>query len=110
MIRTGDPNRATSAPTFAAQVCASMADSAANCAARLAVSVGKFSSFGSVSQAASSAPNGAFDGGGPGDIILVKATYAWPLILPMYGGGFTTQGATQAVLSASTTFKNEPYA
>lgn len=110
MIRTGDANRATSASTFAAQVCANMADSAAHCANRLAISVTKFSSFSSVGAAATSAPDGTFNGGGPGDIIVVKATYAWPLILPMYGGGFTTQGATKAILSSSTAFKNEPYA
>jgi Flp pilus assembly protein TadG len=110
MIRTGDANRATTASGFVSQVCANMSDSLANCTARLAVSVSTFSSFASVQQAATSAPDGSFNGGGPGDIILVKATYAWPLILPFYSGGFQSQGPTKAILSTSTTFKNEPYA
>ena len=109
MIRVGDPNRATSEAAFANQVCANIADSSANCAARLAVSVVTYPTFAAVGQAATSTPDGTFDVSSAGQIVLVKATYTWPLVLPLYLGGFKTTGANQAVLSTSTIFKTEPY-
>lgn len=109
LIRTGNAARAGSGQAFASQICASMSDTAANCTARLAFSVSKFTTFANAAQAAAAVPNGSFDAGGPGDIILIKATYTWPMILPLYGGEFTSSGASRAVLSAGTAFKNEPY-
>jgi hypothetical protein len=40
----------------------------------------------------------------------VRATYRWPLILPMYAGNFQLAGPNEALLDARATFRNEPYA
>lgn len=109
-IRTGASDRPASGADFAALVCSNMVDAAADCRSRLAFSVQKVADFASAQSAADAKPSGQFDAGGPGDIILVRATYRWPLILPMYAGNFQLAGPNEAQLDARAAFRNEPYA
>jgi Flp pilus assembly protein TadG len=107
-IRTGASERPTSNSDFVDAVCANMVDSLATCRSRLTTSVKTFASF-AVAAADTAAPAGQFNAGGSGDIVVVKAVYRWPLILPMYAANFRLAGPTEAQLSTSTTFRNEPY-
>jgi Flp pilus assembly protein TadG len=107
-IRVGDPARPTSNSAFVDAVCANMIDSLNTCRSRLTTSVKTYASFAAASLD-TSAPAGQFNSGGAGDIVIVKATYLWPLILPLYAGNFQLAGPTQALLSSSATFRNEPY-
>lgn len=109
-IRTGESDRPSSSAEFTNLICASMIDDPNDCRSRLAISVQKMADFSSAQTAADAAPAGQFDAGGPGDIILVRATYRWPLILPMYAGNFQLAGPNEALLDARATFRNEPYA
>jgi len=109
-IRTGAADKPTSATEFADLICASMVDDPTDCRSRLAISVQKMTDFASAQSAADATPAGQFDAGGAGDIILVHATYRWPLILPMYSGNFQLAGPTEALLDARAAFRNEPYA
>lgn len=109
-IRTGASDRPTSNTAFVNMICANMVDSAANCRARLATSVQKVSSFANAQSAVAATPSGQFDAGGAGDIIVIEATYTWPLVLPMYAGSFQLAGPNQARLDTRATFRNEPYA
>lgn len=110
LIRTGSASRPTSAGAFKAAICSAMIDKPEDCQSRLAISVQKVTDFGAAGALADAAPGGQFDTGGPGEIILVRASYRWPLILPMYAGGFKLAEPTVALLDARAAFRNEPYA
>lgn len=109
-IRTGATDRPTSSSEFTDQVCAQMIDDRDACRSRLAVSVQTVATFAGAQSAADAAPAGQFDAGDPGEIVLVRATYRWPLMLPMYAGNFQMAGPDHALLDARATFRNEPYA
>jgi Flp pilus assembly protein TadG len=107
-IRTGAADRPTSSTSFVDAVCAKMVDDPATCRSRIATSVKTYSSFASA-MADTAPPTGQFNAGGPQDVVVIKVTYQWPLILPMYAGSFQLAGPTQALLDASAAFRNEPY-
>jgi Flp pilus assembly protein TadG len=108
-IRTGAADRPTSAQGFVDAVCANMSDNAATCRSRLSISVQKVASFAGAPAAATATPAGQFDASGPGDIVVVQAVYRFPLVLPMYAGGFQLAGPNEAQLDARAAFRNEPY-
>ncbi len=97
---------------FVADVC-SDAGSMFDCS-KLSANVQKFSSFSSMTQSnqvsgGTFTPSNNFDMGGPGDIVLVQVFYQ----LPVSGGplGFTLANTSNgnAVLVATSVFRNEPY-
>ena len=47
--------------------------------------------------------------GTPGDIVLVRAFYRWKLISPFLSGGLERLSGGVTMMTAATTFKNEPY-
>jgi Flp pilus assembly protein TadG len=108
-IRTGEADGPASASDFKNLVCAGMIDSLSVCNARLAISVAPFSSFSSAGSAATAAPDGTFNKGGPSDIILVHATYSWPAIAPTFDASLHRIGPTTVVFSTQAAFKNEPF-
>ncbi|MDB5445090.1 MAG: hypothetical protein JWQ97_407 [Phenylobacterium sp.] len=107
-IRTGASDRPASSTAFIDMVCSNMIDSLSTCRSRIATSVKTYATFANASSDTST-PSGQFDAGGPGDVVVVKATYRWPLILPMYAGNFQLAGPNQALLDTSAAFRNEPY-
>jgi Flp pilus assembly protein TadG len=108
-IRTGASDRPASSGALADMICANMIESSTDCHSRLATSVQVTSNFAGAATTANATPSGQFNAGGPGDIVLIRATYNWPLILPMYAGNFALAGPTQAVLDTRAAFRNEPY-
>lgn len=106
-IRTGRSDAATSAQAFEDQVCASMGGSLASCRNRMTVSVKRYSRFADANAVAASPPDGSFDKGGPGDIVIVKVNYRWPLITPLLGA--MQSGPGEVTIPARAAFKNEPY-
>lgn len=107
-IRTGRDGAATTAEQFKAQVCARMG-TPGPCTSQLSISVQTFAKFADANQVAAAGPDGRFDAGGPGDIVLVKADYRWPLMSPFLGGAFSRSGAFEVKIPARAAFKNEPY-
>ena len=108
-IRTGRADGPSSAAQFKALVCSRMVDNATTCDSKLTISVEKYPDFTTMAAAADTPPNGAFDKGQAGDIILVKANYRWPLITPFVGQVFHHTGPTEIQLDGRAAFKNEPY-
>lgn len=108
-IRTGQSDGPSSAAEFKSLVCTRMADPAAACADKLTISVEKYADFTTMAAAADAPPNGSFDKGQAGDIILVKANYRWPLLTPFVGQVFHHTGPTEVQLDGRAAFKNEPY-
>ena len=50
-----------------------------------------------------------FDPGVGGDIVLVRAFYEWPIVIPMLGVSIADLSNGNYLLSAATTFRNEPF-
>ncbi|MEY4255180.1 MAG: hypothetical protein RLZZ141_407 [Pseudomonadota bacterium] len=112
-IRTGqitDPTSAT-AQAFKKEICDGVRLLAADCSSKLVVDV---RTFGSLSAIDRSAPlvNGVLDPaatqfvpGGANDIVLVRAYYRWSAFTP----GLTMALGDQRLITATTTFRNEPY-
>jgi Flp pilus assembly protein TadG len=108
-IRTGEADGPADASAFEDLICTRMVDPAADCRDKLTVSVATYASFAAMAAAADTPPDGAFDKGGAGDIVLVKANYRWPLVTPFVGQVFHHTGPTEVALDARSAFKNEPY-
>lgn len=108
-IRTGRDDAAVSADTFEDQVCANFGAALGSCRERLLTSVQRFTSFSDASAVASAPPDGSFDKGGAGDIIIVKVNYTWPLMSPFVATAYGREGPMEVTLSSRSAFKNEPF-
>jgi hypothetical protein len=47
--------------------------------------------------------------GGPGDIVVVRLFYKWPLLVTGLGFNVSNIGTNQRLLTATAAFQNEPY-
>ena len=47
--------------------------------------------------------------GGPGDIVVVRLFYKWPLYVTGFGFNIGNLGSNQRLLTATAAFQNEPY-
>jgi len=47
--------------------------------------------------------------GNPGDIVLVRAFYDWPLFVPNLGLGMSNMAGNRRLLTATMAFRNEPF-
>lgn len=86
-----------------------------DCAGGLSVDVQSYSSFGSVNVAnpidASqnfTNPNN-YNPGGPGDIVVVRIFYAWPIFVTKFKYDISNLSGSKRLLSATAAFQNEPY-
>lgn len=108
-IRTGEADRPVSSAALADMICQDMVDSSTACHSRLRTSVQTTATFAGAQSTADADPVGQFYASAAGDIVLIRATYTWPLILPMYAGNFKMAGPTSAMLDTRAAFRNEPY-
>jgi len=81
------------------------------------VDVKKFQSFGSVSmsnpvdgQGNFSSSNFSYQPGGPGDIVVVRLFYQWPVYVNLLGFNLQNMSGGKRLLAATAAFRNEPYA
>jgi Flp pilus assembly protein TadG len=47
--------------------------------------------------------------GGPGDIVVVRLFYKWPIYVTGFGFNLSNLGSNQRLLTATAAFQNEPY-
>ena len=85
-----------------------------NCQGGLYVDVKKYSSFGAVDNSAPTPqPDGTiattYDAGGPGDIVVVRLMYQWPVYASLLGFNLSNFGSNKRLLIATAAFRNEPY-
>jgi Flp pilus assembly protein TadG len=112
-IRTGQTAGTAAADDFKALICDAMVSEPTQCLSRLRISVQRYADFASAGRKA--APTAAeplandFDAGRAGDIILVTATYAWPMMTPFTGEAFPRDAHGDVQITARILFKNEPY-
>ncbi len=116
-IRTGAFQNG-SAPTSAAlkqSICTNFNWLPADCMGNLYLDVRTFSSFSTVT-APQPVSSGTFNPaaltcnpGGPGDIVVVRAYYLWPLIAPLMSRAIQQVNGGKTVITSTATFRNEPY-
>ena len=116
-IRTGQlqSGQAANAAAFKTTICNNFGWLQSDCTSNLYVDVRTFSTFQSVT-APQPVVNGNFDPssltftpGGPGDIVVVRAYYQWPLIAPMMSQALQQLNGGKALITATAAFRNEPY-
>jgi Flp pilus assembly protein TadG len=107
-IRTGRDDAATTAQAFEDQVCSNLGGGLAKCRERMVISVKKFAQFSDANAVAAAPPDGTFNKGAAGDIIIVKVNYTWPLLTPFLAQ-FEHEGPTSVIIPARAAFKNEPF-
>jgi Flp pilus assembly protein TadG len=114
-IRTGQVAfNGTTAAQFRTIVCDNVSMILA-CDQRLAIDVRVFDDFDDVNfpAALDGAGNllGAFQyqTGGPGEIVLVRVFYAWPMLTPVFGESMSNMNGGSRLLAASAAFRNEPF-
>ncbi len=86
-----------------------------NCTGGLYVDVKNYSNFASISSA-KPISNGNFDTssfgyspGGPGDIVVVRLMYQWPVYVSLLGLNLADTSGNKRLLMATIAFRNEPY-
>src|SRR4051795_1997994 len=87
-----------------------------DCAAGLYVDVKTYSSFGAIdnsspvdAQGHLKTGNFGYTPGGPGDIVVVKLMYQWPVYASMFGLNLGNMAGSKRLLMATAAFRNEPY-
>ena len=116
MIRTGEfqTSNANTRADFRTLVCSRMGWLSSQCDEHLTVDVRVFNDFQTL--AANQPMSGqtfnpaaaCFAAGQPGDIVLVRSYFTWPLFAPLITLMDNTGGGNRLVTSA-TAFRNEPY-
>lgn len=114
MIMTGQAQGSSwSANQFKQQVC-SRIYGLFDCQNGIHVDVRKFSTFQNV-QITNPVSNGTFNNnfvyepGGPGDIVVVRLYYLWPVSLPTLGYNLSDVNGSLRLITATAAFRNEPF-
>jgi Flp pilus assembly protein TadG len=87
-----------------------------DCAGGLQIDVKKYSSFGSVDNSPPLDANGnlktssfGYTPGGPGDIVVVRLMYQWPVYASLLGFNLGDMAGGKRLIMATAAFRNEPY-
>jgi Flp pilus assembly protein TadG len=87
-----------------------------DCAGGLYVDVKTYSSFGAIDNSTPVDANGnlktgsfGYSAGGPGDIVVVKLMYQWPVYASLLGLNLGNMSGNKRLLMATAAFRNEPY-
>jgi Flp pilus assembly protein TadG len=117
LILTGQAQtQGMSAATFKQQVC-NQIYGLFDCANGVYVDVQKYTSFSSVAiktpidgSGNFTSTNFGFNPGGPGDIVVMRLYYKWPVYVNILGFNLSTVNGGFNLLAATAVFRNEPYA
>jgi Flp pilus assembly protein TadG len=87
-----------------------------NCNSGLYVDVKNYNSFATINTAKPIDANGnlqtgdfGYQPGGPGDIVVVRLMYQWPVYVSLLGLNLSDMSAGKRLLMATVAFRNEPY-
>ena len=115
MIMTGQAQNASYAQSdFKNYVCGKITV-LFDCVTGISIDVQSYSAFSSVSIAnpidagKNFVPPNNYSPGGPGDIVVVRMFYQWPLIVTGLGYNISNLTGSKRLLTATAAFRNEPY-
>ena len=115
MIMTGQAQMASLTQSQFKDLVCSKIVALFDCANGISIDVKSYSAFSSVNIAdpidASKnfvAPNNYLPGG-PGDIVVVRVFYQWPLLVTGFGFNLANLSGSKRLLTATAAFQNEPY-
>jgi Flp pilus assembly protein TadG len=116
LIMTGQAQTAGySANDFKTAVCNDLAGGLFNCSNGVYVDVKTYTSFSAINTS-SPIVNGQLDTsnmtyspGGPGDIVMVRLYYQWPIYVSLLGDTLSNLNGGNRLLVATSVFRNEPY-
>jgi Flp pilus assembly protein TadG len=116
LIMTGQAqSQSFDAAAFKNSVCSKISG-LFDCSGGLYVDVKTYSSFGSVDNSAPIDANGnlktssfGYTPGGPGDIVVVRLMYQWPVYASLLGFNLGNMTGNKRLLMATAAFRNEPY-
>lgn len=114
-IRTGQAQAANMTEAqFRTMVCNEIS-MLLSCDAQLGLDVRRYNGFGNAQFAPGVDENGnlsgdmRFEPGGAGDVVVVRAFYAWPMTTPVAGDAFQNMANGRRLLEATIAFRNEPF-
>ena len=115
LIMTGQAqSKSYDAAAFKTAVCAKI-KGLFDCAGGLQIDVKTYSSFGSVDNSKPVDANGnlktnfGYQPGGPGDIVVVRLMYLWPVYASLLGFDLGNMSGSKRLIMATAAFRNEPY-
>ena len=115
LIMTGQAQtKSYDAAAFKTAVCAKI-NGLFDCAGGLQIDVKTYSSFGSVDNSKPVDANGnlktnfGYQPGGPGDIVVVRLMYLWPVYASLLGFDLGNMSGSKRLIMATAAFRNEPY-
>lgn len=101
--------------TFKTQVCSRIV-ALFDCSGGMSIDVKTYTSFAAVNNT-NPVVNGQLDTsgmgyapGGPGDIVVMKLYYAWPIYVSIMSDNLSNLSGNKRLLVATVAFRNEPYA
>jgi Flp pilus assembly protein TadG len=107
---------ATSQEWFKDQICCGVSALMTNCSASLHINVQNYSGgFGNTFTNSTDAGGNLqpvadnYSPGNPCDVVLLRATYNWPVVTPVLSWFLVNMAGGQHLLSATTAFRNEPF-
>lgn len=86
-----------------------------NCASGIFVDVKSYANFASINLTNPVDANGnlvnnfTYTPGNPGDIVVVRLIYQWPVLVPLLGLNLADMAGNKRLLIATAAFRNEPY-
>jgi len=115
MIMTGqEQSNGKTQADFKSVVCGKV-NALFDCVNGITVDVESFPQFGTVALASPIDVNGNYTPpnnylpGGPGDIVVVRLFYQWPIFVTSLGFNLSDVSAHKRILTATAAFQNEPY-
>jgi hypothetical protein len=115
MIMTGQAQMSAFTQAQFKNLVCSKIDSMFDCVNGVSIDVQSYTAFGSVNIADPIdagrnfvAPNN-YQPGGPGDIVVVRIFYQWPLLVTGLGFNVANLSGSKRLLTATAAFQNEPY-
>jgi len=115
LIMTGQAqSQSFSQAQFKSAVCAKVGG-LFDCAGGLQIDVKTYTSFGSVDNSPPLDANGnlktnfGYQPGGPGDIVVVRLMYQWPVYASLLGFNLGDMAGNKRLVMATAAFRNEPY-
>jgi Flp pilus assembly protein TadG len=116
LIMTGQVDTASySKDDFKNAVCDRLSGGMFDCSSGVYVDVKSYSSFSAINTAPPvvngqlDTSNMAYMPGGPGDIVVVRLYYQWPINVSLLGDNLANLNNNKRLLIATSVFRNEPY-